>query len=116
MRKSVKVLLVLLFVIGFALYLNIGWAIGTYMHNNVAYKSVESGSLLDKFLAGPDHDIFSEDISAANQHSLLSNQVMSSIFWPLLLVLIVVLWIVCFIYLLLWLVFAGGIAKLFGVG
>ena len=111
-----KLLKWILIIVGLSVYLNIGWSLGTYYHNNVAYKSVESGNLFEKFMAGPNHSINLPDTAVEKQHSLSSDQVCISITWPFFIFIVTVCWIVYFVYCLLWLIFAGGIAKLFGLG
>lgn len=121
-----KVVLWMVAVLALAVYLNIGWAFGTYMYNNVHYTVPKSFTA--KVLAGP-HSILSEPDTPENKKpSPLVDQVALSIIWPVVIVIgPIVVWTIyaiCYIvwlivygvYWTLWIVFAGGLAKLFGIG
>lgn len=103
-----------------AMYLNVGWAIGTYYHNYIFghvpqtfWQTVWKGGY--QYLTG-----------GGNQ--LRSDQIIMMFSWPVLIgILVPISWAIYvihhlamlayhFIVFILWLVGAGGIAKLLGVG
>jgi len=108
---------------GLAIYLNIGWAIGTYTYYNVDIKVPQERTILGKILAGPGSFVFS--VNELSRERLAksgprTSQITGSIFWPFIIVAVVSTWVV---YLMLWavawavkLTFAGGLAKLLGLG
>lgn len=109
-RKAFKILL---FVALAALYLNIGWTLGTYYHNHVLYNAPET--IAQTIAKGAGSFLSPSDIS-----SLLYDQLLLMFVWPFITVLVAGSWILAGLfyvgYYLLWLVFGGGIAKLLGVG
>jgi len=112
-----QVLKWVLIIVGLTVYLNTGWALGTYHYNNVSHKSVESRNIFDKFLAGPGYRAHPPGTAVeGHQVSLFRNQVTTSFIWPIVILMITSSWIIYFGYYLLWLIFAGGIAKLLGLG
>ena len=101
--------------VALTVYLNIGWAVGTYLHNNVSYSVPQSFTA--KVLAGPYSMLSSPSIPEHKRASLLFGQMLCSIIWPLPIMLIPgLLWIVYALSWIAWIVFAGGLAKLFGIG
>jgi len=103
-------------------YLNIGWALGTYIHNSVFIKDVHQ-TFLQKFWHGP----VNWHVRESKKHSLLEDQIIFSFSWlPTLIILTMiwiayaitntVIWTVYAIYYILWFIFAGGLAKLLGLG
>lgn len=110
MNKFAKIVL---WVAGLALYLNIGWAIGTWTHN-IFGNDVEWTTISQKVISGPGEVNIID--SGDNTSTMLSNQVTSMFLWPFLFVIVAVEWIGYGIYLFLWFIFAGGGAKLLGYG
>ena len=112
-------------ILGVAIYLNIGWAFGGYYYENVHYVSPRTATA--KVVAGG-LGLFSQtEMSQDVRHSRTGDQVMLSIIWPVLISCIAVSWFIfgvwklgafaaLVVYRLLWLIFAGGIAKTLGVG
>ncbi len=124
-RAARRVLLSVMSILGVALYLNIGWAIGTYYHENVKYTIQKTTTA--KIAAGG-WAIYSR-VEVEDKSSLQLEQVEFSLVWPAFVVmigfswlafgawklLVFVWWLAYWLaYKLLWLVFAGGIAKLLG--
>lgn len=103
MKKAILITLCL------AIYLNIGWAFGTYMHKNVL--THEPQTVYQYFWSGAGDFVTHHDI-----HDNYQIQIHMMIIWPLTVVIIIASWICYGIYYILWLIFAGGIAKLFGFG
>lgn len=95
-----------------AVYLNIGWALGTYYHNNIFNHPPQT--VAQQVLSGAGHFLTNQ----TQQHtSLLEDQTVMMFFWPVMILLVVIgSWLGYALYWLLWLVFAGGIVKIFGVG
>ena len=92
-----------------AVYLNIGWAIGDYMHGNVTYKkSSEIQTITAKFLAGPGQWIVDHDVPENLRMSRALLSAILSILWPLFLVMVIMSWIF-------WFIFLGGLVKLMGL-
>lgn len=112
MKKRTK--RILAFTIGLPIYLNIGWAIETYCYNNVEY--VEPSGLVAQFAAGGWGFVSDIDTPEEGRVSLRVKQIIMSIIWPIFLLVIVASWIIFIAVKLLWLFFAGGFAKLFGIG
>ena len=116
MRNLVKALL---FVVGLAVYLNIGWVLGTYFHENVVYSAELKGPMA-VFLAGPGKLSNHPTRPEAERKSMLTKQIGFSLLWPLMIMVISLCWIVygfgLLFWWIVWLVFWGGIAKPFGVG
>lgn len=106
MKKALKVLIILAAI---AIYLNIGWAYGTYSYNHLQHAHLGQPTLAQKILTGPNRIMA---VSATN--TLLFVQTLSEFLWPMLLALPLGAWAIYGIYLLLWLIFAGGIAKTIG--
>lgn len=99
-----------LIVIGVAIYLNIGWAIGTYYHYYIF--GYEPQTFWQVVWRGG-YQTFSGVVS----HTLLFDQIFFMFFWTVVVGLSVpISWVVYAIHNLLWLAGAGGIAKLLGVG
>lgn len=117
-RKLVRAVM---FVVIAAIYLNIGWAIGTYYHNYIFGHTPQTfwqtvwkggyGSLNGGF----------------GKESLLFDQIFLMLVWPMLGFLVPTTWAVYAIHhfavlafhsmvFILWLIGAGGIAKLLGIG
>ncbi len=109
----------LIVVVCLAVYLNIGWALGTYYHNNIlTKKSSELTTFTQKALAGAflgeEYTFFwTKDLGNTKKDLLLRDQVCVSILWPLPVLCALILWVAKGIWIF---VFTGGIAKLFGVG
>lgn len=128
-RKLVRVVLL---VVAVAIYLNVGWAYGTYSAMHLG-KEMSQATILQKFLIGPD-----KVFSVVPNPSLLAFQILYMIAWPLWLGITVLVWVWWLLVMVaawmlrlvlllvsdLWqivvfafrLLFAGGIAKLLGVG
>jgi hypothetical protein len=114
------------------IYLNIGWAYGTYTAMHLGSEMPQT-TVLQKFLIGPN-----EVLTAGPDPSLLVFQIIYMIVWPVSLGVAISAWIIWLLvavaawtlWLVMWLllslqwviisalklVFAGGIAKLLGVG
>ena len=103
---------VILVVVAVALYLNAGWALGTYYHNHVLYQSPQT---VIQIIAKGGWEFFT-----GTNCSLIKDQIVFMFCWPLLMIALVITWMVYLVvylaYQLLWLWFAGGIAKLLAVG
>ncbi len=112
---------VVLAVIILAVYLNIGWALGTYYHNSIFQKTPAELSFGQHIIAGwgGDNTVFTK-----GECSMSVAQVLFSLFWPLVPVFLVLIsWCAAGIYYAswgvyytLWFIFAGGGAKLLGLG
>lgn len=103
----------IIIVVLLALYLNIGWVLGTYYHNHVLYQQPQT---IAQTMAGGGWGYMSNVQSEREHYSLITNQIVFMLFWPLLMLFIAGSWVfkgVCYI---LWLIFAGGVAKLLGLG
>lgn len=94
---------VLIAILILTVYLNIGWALGTYYHNDIFGHKPQT--LTQKVLCGGG-EFFA--IVASNS-PLLTNQCTIMFFWPILLSGVLFTWVI-------WLIFAGGVAKLLGIG
>jgi len=117
-RRSIKFFVILAAV---AIYLNIGWAFGTYYTTHIFQKTPQT---LWQVIWGGGYNIW----GGANPRSELSSNIIYSLAWPILVVLITggswlvyglhqLGWLIFHLALyLLWLVGWGGIAKLIGVG
>lgn len=109
---------IVLAVLILAVYLNIGWALGTYYHNSIFSKTPAELSIGQYIMAGWD-GWFTKAAC-----SMPTTQVIFSLFWPLVPVLVVLgSWCVagvcsaCWgVYYALWFIFVGGGAKLLGLG
>lgn len=120
MTKHRKLVRAVAIIVGVAIYLNIGWAIGTYYHTYIF--GHEPQTFWQVVWKGGFHSI------DGGEQLLLANQILLMFFWPLLVgVLMPITWVIYAIYHLamlvwhaivyvLWLAGAGGIAKLLGVG
>ncbi|MFY9461610.1 MAG: hypothetical protein WAP51_00210 [Candidatus Sungiibacteriota bacterium] len=108
MKTSERVVWWALFVAFLAIYLNIGWALGTYF-NGISGKPVETS--WQKFWHGGFGGMVAEPITHP-----LGSQIAAMFLWPVLLLITVADWVFYGIYLILWLIFAGGLAKLVGLG
>ncbi len=111
MKKAGKILLV---VIGIAVYFNIGWVIGNYYYSNVFYTPPSQHTPFAKVFAGS-WSVLSDSIPLTQIPNKLAVVSIVSVFWPLFLAFSSVTWVIYFIYYLLWLIFAGGGAKLLGL-
>lgn len=117
MRKTLKIAG---YVTALALYLNTGWALGTYMNKISRTNELKETPAI--FLAGPERVLI--PFEQVERHSPLMNQIVGSMFWPIVLSGLCIMWLIYFaiigiselVYYLLWLIFGGGIAKLLGVG
>lgn len=115
---AVLIVKIVLGAIALTIYLNIGWAIGTYYHYIFGQKPE---TFWQKFWSGG-LNLWSIQ-STEPTFSKKFDQISMSIAWPIFLVVVVMSWIVYLIYVLLrlicnilWLIFAGGIAKLLKIG
>lgn len=109
-KKRISVAKIVKIVVYVAVYLNIGWALGTYYHYNIMYQKPQT---FIQTIAAGGWEFFS---NFKTLYSLITDQILWMLFWPLWICSIVVTWILKGISYFLWLVFAGGIAKLLGVG
>ena len=118
MKKFTKITL---WIVVVAVYLNIGWAITSFIDHNVAYVDDPQG-VVAEFFAGPENN-FVEDSSANVIENDTGIYVIMSIMWPIFLFIVAICWFFWGVYSgvswlvmkLLWLIFAGGIAKLLGL-
>lgn len=98
-------------VVCLAIYLNIGWAIGGYVYDNVAYTdSSELQTMTAKFLAGPGQYFTNPDTpdtSEGSRMSRTSKNFIYSLLWLPFIGMVIVTWIF-------WIAFLGGLAKLIG--
>ena len=106
LKKFGKIAIVIALV---AVYLNIGWAMGTYYHYNIL--GHEPQNFVQKIFCGG-WTVF----SYAQKSTLLGDQIFGMLVWPILLLFSFGSWLCYGIYYFLWLIFAGGIAKLLGLG
>jgi hypothetical protein len=117
--KAFKIILVFLIV---AVYLNIGWGIGTHYYQNVAYISNPEG-FINKFLAGG-WNVFNHPESSKNA-SLFFIQICYTTAWPIIIGAMALSWIAYGLWqliVILWsgivllgkLIFAGGLIELIG--
>jgi len=100
-----------------ALYLNFGWAIGTYYLHNIVETKREGFTCMQRILAGWRNVTCirgGDTICYNNPTSFILT--VWSIVWLSILAITSISWIVGGIYYLLKLIFAGGIAKWFEVG
>lgn len=117
-RKLIRAVAI---IVGVAIYLNVGWAVGTYYHNYI-FKHTPQTFWQVVWKGGY------QSINGGTVSFLLADQILLMFTWPLLVgVFVPITWVVYaihhFIMLIfhaivyvLWLVGAGGIAKLLGVG
>lgn len=98
----------ILLVVFLAIYLNIGWALGTYF-NGISGKPAATS--WQKFWHGKTIKMFNEPTTAP-----LAGQIAAMFLWPIVLLFTVADWVLYGIYILLWLIFAGGLDKLVGIG
>lgn len=107
-----------IFTICLMLYLNIGWALGTYWNRVSTYEKPHN--IVETFMQGGGKNWYCDAQSnpnCANPNDELANKVLSMFIWPIILVFFIGgSWIVWLFYKGLWLIFAGGLAKLFGIG
>lgn len=98
----------MLYVVFLALYLNIGWALGTYWHNRILCKVPQTFWQIVWSITSPNN---------CREHTLLMDQLVFMFSWPLLhLFFPLAGWLTYGAWLLLCLIFAGGLAKLLGIG
>ncbi len=113
---------VLIGVVALAVYLNVGWALGTYYHDSIFQKTPAELSIGQHIMAGWGGR--GDGYFVRGACSTLTAQRVFSFFWPLVPVLVVLVsWCVAGIYYAgwgvyytLWFIFAGGGAKLLGLG
>ncbi|GEM_PF-6537695 len=91
-------------------YLNIGWAIGTYLHQNTPHTDnglTAPTTTMAKILAGTGYN---------TTDSLETEQIVLMILWPVYLVASAICWVIASppIAWILKLIFAGGLVKLLG--
>lgn len=91
------------------IYLNVGWALGTYHHNYIIGHEPETA--WQTFWAGGWGFWATKTPS-----SLIDAQIASLLIWPVMLAITLFSWFAYFFVWFLWLVFAGGLAKLVGLG
>ena len=110
MRKvtSLKIVFWSALTVFITLYLNIGWALGTYW-NSIFDKPAET--FWQKFWNAGTFNLL-----AVPTAPLLWNQIFSMLAWPISVLFVAALWIFQGVYYLLWFIFAGGLAKLVGLG
>ena len=109
-----------------AVYLNIRWALGTYLHDHVIYAKAET--FPQKFWQGGWGLFHKQDVLLADKAMVQKLfQFEMSLLWPFFIFSTLILWsayglwlLLYFlgygIYCLLWLMFAGGLAKVLEVG
>lgn len=100
-------LTVILIIIGIAVYLNIGWFLGAYYHENIVGMSFNDLTIFGKIFAGPKAIMVEK-----RRGEKLIDEVVLSIGWSLWIIIIMVAWIIYGFYWFLWFIFAGGIIKL----
>jgi len=121
-----KLCLIILWLFGITIYLNLGWTVITYMDNHVTTNCIRDGTLTEKILQGP-HGLLDAkrscgDYSLKNK-SLVKIAVLTV--WPIHAAIPIIFWLLYSGYVLvyavgwaayklLWLVFAGGVVKLLG--
>ena len=102
----------LLLLLALAVYLNIGWAFGTYFSTYI-FPETPPQTFWQVVWSGG-YGFWNS--SSPPREPLLLNQILASLFWPFYVGSVVVSWLIFGLHQLLWLIFWGGIAKLFGVG
>ena len=106
-----------LFLVGLTVYFNTGWVLGTYIHEKIHYVNPPKfETAIDKFMAGPYMMFNNHKVPEERRNSKLESQFMFSIIWPVFILIYISSWILYGLWLLLPFVFAGGLAKLFGIG
>ena len=113
MKKFKKILI---WTIVTAIYLNIGWALGTFMHYDVQLGDPSKMSGVARIFSGGWSALTPNDKDKVNP--LLTQQIILSIFWPFMIVLVMMTWIIYWlisaIVFLFHIIFAGGLAELIG--
>lgn len=109
--KKHPVIFAIMLIMIAAIYLNIGWAFGTYVSGHLSVGADQTQyNAFEKFLLGPNGVMF------GGTATLQSFQIFLALLWPLWFTILIISWVCSIIYTMLWLIFAGGIAKLLGVG
>ena len=110
---------ILLLVVGIAVYLNIGWAIGTFYVDRIAGVSCENLSSIERAASGGwcvSHKIPYMGLNVTSQTSQIA---VFSVTWPFYLICLAISWVIYWaveiVSWIAWLIFAGGAAKLFGL-
>ncbi|MFA6365128.1 MAG: hypothetical protein WCW78_01875 [Candidatus Paceibacterota bacterium] len=89
-------------VIAVAVYLNIGWAVDYKWHELDGKKPV---TVIEKFICGPS---FVVNYSATFSYENVPPRLITILFWPIILIIMALVWIIYFIIF-------GGIARLAGL-
>ncbi len=95
-----------------AIYCNIGWGIGTYIHTTQPHTDNQitaPATTMAKILAGPRNFLKADRIN-----SLRGDRVVMTLFWPFELLFVAIAWGIAAIWFMLKLIFAGGLIKLAG--
>lgn len=95
------------------LYANVGWHLGTYYYENVAYTVPQT--VLAKSLSGGWSFLAKPDTPPALQDTLTTVRILYSILWPIVLFGMTISWIIfgawnafCWLF---WLIFQGGFGQ-----
>lgn len=110
-KKLIKIFLV---IIGITVYLDTGWALGTfYVSNVMGGVSCEKSSsvLICKAASGGWNFLNSGDPTPKDNFRIAA----FSVLWPLFITLSVASWAAYGLCQLLWFIFAGGVVKLIGL-
>lgn len=113
-----------IFIIGIVLYLNTGWSLYSWYENNelvfqsadlVKSKPYDSKTVLEKILTGPDwwNDPVQPTYTPSDR---IAARIIMMFLWPILFVIVGLTWLFHGVWLLFWLTFLGGLAKLIGIG
>lgn len=112
--KKVKVAHILMIALCLGVYLNIGWHLGTYIHNNVFYTTPQTGG--EKFWAGGWEAFSQPEMPMEDRGDLSSKQGLFSIFWPIYVFMVLLTWAGFGLWTaggaILWCIFAGGLGEL----
>ncbi len=103
-------------------YLNVGWAMGAYYRDNVTYTPKEKLTFVGKIAAGWDASMAGKNHKPGDW-SRQTDCAVSSVFWPSFPIVTGASWLACSAYYVgyagyyvFWFIFAGGAAKLLGLG
>lgn len=108
---------ILVWGVAIAIYCNIGYAYGQYMHHNVIGNDQELISLGQKFFAGG-FELMKGSIYSTKDQITVPHGFFYFLFvfvWPIIFVMFIFTWLIWIIYQLFFLIFAGGIFKIIGI-
>ncbi len=103
------IVIVVLWIIGAAIYFNFGWMVMEYYDKGAAKPKLKPFA---KIAAGPRQIFFSSDKWEAGKRLNPFEKAIVNICWPMIIGSVALSWIIYGLYWLFWLIFAGGIVKL----